>query len=447
MPATHRFLRWLPASLAMRIFLVLLIGILLAAALTFSLAQRDRREVIAHFHARETAQRVSDLLNLLSMLPSEERQQALDELSHDEWRLAPTATCTGRPVPMLARELAQGVSDKVRIDGAVRVSKRVERSSPPGALMLAVRGTFADGSEFCIVHQVQRRIPHPIEQWRFPLNLAIFVALIALLSGFAVRLALRPLRRMTTAAEAFGRDIRQPALDTDGPAEVRQAAQAFNVMQERVREAMAERTQILAAVTHDLKTPLTRMRLRLEACTDTALSEKLGGDLDAMQRLVDEGLDLARSMTSTEAPVRMDIGALLASIADDAADAGQPVRYAGPTGILADGQPNGLRRAIENLVDNALKYGSEADIRLETAKDKIIVRILDRGPGIPADRLDEVLQPFVRLEASRSRESGGTGLGLAIAANLVAAQGGTLTLANAPDGGLEARITLPRPAG
>lgn len=435
--------RWMPASLAVRVFIVLLLGILLAAALTFDLAQRDRREVIAHFHARETAQRVSDLLNLLAMLPAEKRQQALDELSHDEWRLAPADACNGPRASLLARGLEERLSAKVRLDAAVRVPQRRERMAPPA---LAVRGSFADGSAFCIVHQSPRRISQPIEQWRYPFSLALFVALIALLSWFAVRLVLRPLQRMTTAAEAFGRDIRQPPLDTGGPAEVRQAAQVFNVMQDRIREAMAERTQILAAVTHDLKTPLTRMRLRLEACEDAGLREKLGGDLDAMQRLVDEGLDLARSMASGEAAVRMDVGALLASIADDAADAGQPVRYAGPTGVLTEGQPNGLRRAIENLIDNALKYGGEADILLETAKDAIVVRILDRGPGIPADRLDEVLQPFVRLEASRSRESGGTGLGLAIAANLVAAQGGTLTLDNRPDGGLEARIALPRPA-
>ncbi len=439
--------RCMPASLAMRIFLVLLLGILLAAALTFGLAQRDRREVIAHFHARETAQRVSDLLNLLALLPAERRWQALDELSRDEWRLAPADACTGLPAPHLAHGLEERLSAKVRLDAAMRIVRRPgPGGGPPGPPALAVRGSFADGAAFCLVHQSQRRAPPQIEQWRFPLSLTLFVALIALVSWFAVRLALRPLQRMTTAAEAFGRDLRQPALDTSGPAEVRQAAQAFNVMQDRVREVMAERTQILAAVTHDLKTPLTRMRLRLEACDDPALREKLAGDLDAMQRLVDEGLTLARSMESGEAAVRVDVGALLASIADDAADAGQPVRYAGATGVLAECRPNDLRRAIENLVDNALKYGHEADIRLETTPAAIHVRVLDRGPGIAEDKLDEVLRPFVRLEASRSRESGGTGLGLAIAANLVAAQGGTLKLANRSGGGLEACIALPRPA-
>lgn len=442
----------MPNSLAMRIFLVLLGGILLAAALTFGLAQQDRRQVIAHFHARETAQRISDLLNLLAMLPAEKRQRALDELSHEEWRFAPPASCAGRPAPHLAKELGERLSGMVQLEAAMRFGPRPEsapprpQAGPPRAPTLAVRGRFADGAAFCIVHQGQRRPPAPIEQWRFPASLALFVALIALVCWLAVRLALRPLRRMAEAATAFGRDIRHPPLATGGPAEVRQAAEAFNAMQEQVRGAMAERTQILAAVTHDLKTPLTRMRLRLEASAEPALRDKLGGDLDAMQRLVNEGLELARSLDASEDSARVDVGALLASIADDAADAGQPVRYEGATGVLADCRPNGLRRAIENLVGNALKYGGEAEIRLEATPAALAVRVLDRGPGIPEDNLGEVLRPFVRLEASRSRESGGTGLGLAIASNLIAAQGGTLTLANRPQGGLEARITLPRPA-
>ncbi|MBI2305728.1 MAG: HAMP domain-containing protein [Rhodocyclales bacterium] len=438
--------RLMPNSLAMRIFLVLLLGILVAAALTFGLAQQDRREVIAHFHARENAQRIADLLRMLATLPPAQRRKAVDELNPAEWRAMPLAGCAGRPAPVLAQGLEERLGGRVTIEAALRLPppEASPQHPPPRPPAVAVRGRFADGEPFCITHQGQRRPPPQIEQWRFPLNLALFVTLLALVCWLAVRLALRPLQRMAAAAAAFGRDLRHPPLPTSGPSEVWQAAQAFNVMQEQVREVMAERTQILAAVTHDLKTPLTRMRLRLEACTDPALREKLGGDLNAMQRLVDEGLELARSLESSEAAARLDVGALLASIADDAADAGQPVRYEGPTGVLADCRPNGLRRAIENLVDNALKYGQDAEIRLETTTDALHLRILDHGPGIAEANLADVLRPFVRLEASRSRESGGTGLGLTIASNLIAAQGGTLVLANRPEGGLEAHITLPR---
>ena len=432
--------RLMSTSLTLRIFLVLLVGVLLAAALTFWLAQRDRRHVIEHFHGREAVQRVADMLRLLATLPPAQRRATLGALNPAEWRLGDSQQCSGQPAPHLEQGLKDRLGERMVIASAMRLEPLPQPPHPP---ILGVRGNFADGEAFCLVHQGQRRMPPQIEQWRFPASLALFVALIALVCWFAVRLALRPLQRMTAAAEAFGHDMRHPPLDTSGPAEVRQAAQAFNVMQERVRNAMAERTQILAAVTHDLKTPLTRMRLRLESCTDETMKDKLGSDIAAMQGLVDEGLDLARSLESREASVRLDLDALLSSIADDAADAGQAVCYEGLAGVLVDGQPSALRRAIENLIDNALKYGIDADIRLERNPGEAVIRILDHGPGIPGQHLADVLRPFFRLETSRSRESGGTGLGLTIAGNLVAVQGGNLTLSNLPAGGLEARITLP----
>jgi signal transduction histidine kinase len=433
----------LPASLALRIFLVLLVGVLLSAVLAFNLAQRDRRAVIEHFHGREAVQRIADMLRLLANLPQAQRNTALSPFNPVEWRLTSTDECSGRPAPHLTQGLTDRLAGTLTIDNASRFDTTEQMPIPP---TLAVRGHFADGSEFCLVHKGERRVPPQIEQWRFPVSLGLFVLLIALVSWFAVRLALRPLQHMAAAAEAFGRDIHQPPLDTSGPSEVGQAAQAFNAMQEKVRAFMAERTQILAAVTHDLKTPLTRMRLRLENCNDDPLREKLGNDLAAMQTLIDEGLDLSRSLQSTETGVRIDVGALLSSIADDAADAGQPVQFeeqAQGHPVLADCRPNGLRRAIENLIDNALKYGKTAEISLVTTADSALIRIRDHGPGIPEESLEEVLRPFVRLENSRSRESGGTGLGLAIASNLLAAQGATLTLTNLPEGGLEARIELP----
>lgn len=437
-----------PTSLTLRIFLVLLVGVSAAAALTFWLAQRDRREVIAHFHGREASQRFADTIRLLAALPKEQRRNALAGFNRDEWRIVAPENCNGLPAPHLGQGLADRIGNIITVDATVRFPRQEvagDPPGPPGPPLLGVRGRFSDGDAFCLLHQGQRRMPPQIEQGRFPASLALFGVLIAFVSWFAVRLALRPLQRMTAAAEAFGNDIHHPPLATNGPTEVRQAATAFNRMQERVREMMAERTQILAAVTHDLKTPLTRMRLRLEGCSDDALREKLGGDLVAMQRLVDEGLELARSMQSVEPAARLDLDALLSAIADDAADAGQAVRYSGATrgSIQTSCKPNALRRAVENLVDNAIKYGGGALLALSAEEGLACIRISDEGPGIPDERLAEVLRPFVRLESSRSRESGGTGLGLAIASNLVSAQGGRLVLENRPTGGLAATIMLP----
>jgi len=251
---------------------------------------------------------------------------------------------------------------------------------------------------------------------------------------------------MAQAAEDFGRDIAaHPPMDVSGPTEVRRAAQAFNAMQERILSYMAERTQILSAVTHDLKTPLTRMRLRLEHCADEPLKDKLLGDVAAMQSLVDEGLELARSLDTSEVTKPVDLGALLESLCDDAAEAGQAVRFDVSRGqrALVAGRPNALRRVFTNLIDNAVKYGHYAHVSLERRDGMARVRVRDGGSGIPEEHLLDVLKPFVRLEASRSRDTGGTGLGLAIAANLLKSQQGTLTLRNLPQGGLEATVVLP----
>ena len=252
-------------SLTLRVFLVLLVGVLVAATLTFTLAQRDRREVIAHFHGREAAQRIADMLRVLGALPPDRRAAVVASLNPEEWRLASADTCNGGPAPHLKQGLDERLGGAVRIERATRFDADDDQPGPPA---LAVSGRFSDGEPFCLVHQGKRRVPPQIEQWRFPASLVLFVGLIALVAWFAVRLALRPLARLGEAMEAFGRDIRHPPLKACGPREVRQVQAAFNAMQERVRGYMAERTQILAAVTHDLKTPLTRMRLRAESCDD-----------------------------------------------------------------------------------------------------------------------------------------------------------------------------------
>jgi len=291
--------------------------------------------------------------------------------------------------------------------------------------------------------------PHPrlrrVERANFHRRDALVVAIMALVAWLVVRLALRPLQRMTDAAESLGRDIAHPPIDESGPIEVRRAARAFNAMQQDIRAYMAERTQILAAVAHDLKTPLTRLRLRLENCTDEVLREKLGRDLDAMQALVEEGLDLARSLDNEEATQPADLDALLQSLCDDFADTGLPVTYQGLAGsrTVVACKPKALVRVFSNLIDNAVKYGQQARVSLERRDGAACVLVRDDGPGIPEDRMHDMLKPFVRLESSRSRETGGTGLGLAIAANLLRPQQGTIGLRNRPEGGLEVTVRLP----
>ncbi len=200
---------------------------------------------------------------------------------------------------------------------------------------------------------------------------------------------------------------------------------------------------MLAAITHDLQTPLTRLRLRLEKVEDPALRAKLIEDLGGTQMLVREGLDLARSMDSTEPMQLLDIDSLLDSACADAGDAGQDVACEGRIRVSLAAQPRALRRCLTNLLDNAVKYGRQARVTLSQEQDRVVIRIRDSGAGIPADQLDAVFDPFFRLETSRSRDTGGTGLGLTIARNIAENHGGSLTLANHPEGGLEATIRLP----
>lgn len=226
---------------------------------------------------------------------------------------------------------------------------------------------------------------------------------------------------------------------------MQRAARAFNAMQKRIHDHLQERARIPAAISHDLQTPITRMKLRVEMADQPALRDKLLQDLDSMTRLVREGIALARAAEPlAEAPQRMSLNALLDSIACDYADIGKAVSFrAGKGADVMTLQPQALRRIMSNLIDNGLKYAEKVEISLSYPPNgDVIIHVVDDGPGIPEGELTAVLQPFYRLEQSRNRDTGGTGLGLAIAAQLAGQMQGSLTLHNLQQGGLEARVRL-----
>ena len=224
---------------------------------------------------------------------------------------------------------------------------------------------------------------------------------------------------------------------------VRRAATAFNAMQARIARDVRERTSLLAAITHDLHTPVTRLRLRMEKVTDEALRAKLVADLDAMRSTIREGLDLARSIDARETPQSIDLDSMLESVVADACEAGHDATLEGRTRCFVLGSPNGIRRCLTNVLDNAVAYGGCARVECAPSGDRAIVFVRDGGPGIPEAQLERVFEPFVRVENSRSRETGGTGIGLTIARNIVTRMGGTIALRNLPMGGLEVRLDLP----
>jgi protein-histidine pros-kinase len=371
-----------------------------------------------------------------------ERAARLAGMERPGYRYSLAALPEGRPLgedfehPAWAR-LREGLAGRPL---EIRAAFDGEHRRP--TLYLGTR--LADGSPFLVA------ATPPLPHVPSPRNFAAMAALvlgIVLLTWFAVRLATRPLSRLARAAEALGEDLDRPPLAEEGPLEVRRAATAFNRMQARLRSLFAERTRILAAVSHDLQTPITRMRLRAELMDDEILRDKLLADLAAMQALVEEGLAYAGSSSAPKEAVSVtDLDALVASLVADYADAGRPVSLAGTYGRPVGTRPHTLRRLFGNLVDNALKFGGSAEVAIEACGDAAVIAVRDRGPGIPEAELEKVFEPFYRLESSRNRDTGGTGLGLAIARQLAGSLGASLSLSNRPGGGLEARLALPAEA-
>jgi signal transduction histidine kinase len=279
---------------------------------------------------------------------------------------------------------------------------------------------------------------------RLALTLLILLGTVIVLSLVAVRWVTGPLSALATAAEKLGEDINRPPLPETGPIEAQRAAKAFNTMQQRLSRFIADRTRIFTAMSHDLKTPITRLRLRAEMLDDEALRAKFAKDLQEMEAMVTQTLDFMRDASTQEAVQRVDAMALLESLQTDYHDTGSRVEIEGKVAQPYPGRPLALRRCLTNLVDNAIRYGGRATIKVEDAADRLTVRILDEGPGIPEQELEQAFEPFFRGEASRSRATGGNGLGLGIARNIARAHGGDLVLRNRPEGGLEAIITLPR---
>lgn len=253
----------------------------------------------------------------------------------------------------------------------------------------------------------------------------------------------RPIQRLSEAAEHLSEDLESAPLEERGPQEVRQAAHAFNRMQERIRAQVSQRSRMLAAVSHDLRTPLARMRLRVEQVEDEALRGRLSQDLGDMVGMLDSTLSYFNEQRAQEALQWFDVQALVESLAEDALDQGEQVTVSGHCAPLR-AQPLAMRSCVANLVDNALRYAGHAHVRLEDGQKQVRIEVRDKGPGIPAELREAVFEPFYRLESSRNRNSGGIGLGLTIARDSARRQGGDLELLASEGGGLLARLTLPR---
>ncbi|ANI33940.1 HAMP domain-containing sensor histidine kinase [Pseudomonas plecoglossicida] len=427
-------MKW-PRTLASRLAMIFFTGLVLAYGLSFGLQAYERYISSRSMMLSNLEQDVATSVAILDRLPAAERAAWLPRLERRTYRyrldqgLAGEAMASSDP-PMAAASIVKAIGSDYRLTF-------LEIPGPNAHFQAHLN--LADGAPLTID---VTPATVPVARW-LPVVLLIQLAVLLLCTWLAVRLAIGPLTRLAQAVDNLDPDQPGVQLDESGPREVRYAAVAFNALQARIAAHLKERMQLLAAISHDLQTPITRMKLRVEVMDEGVEKDKFGSDLDEMEHLVREGVAYARSMdSSTEATCRVNLDAFLDSLVFDYQDSGAQVERHGSSGTLLETRPHALRRVLVNLVDNALKFAGAAELQVSREGSTTIIRVLDNGPGIPGDELDEVLKPFYRVEGSRNRSTGGTGLGLAIAHQLIQAMGGRLTLSNREQGGLCAQIEL-----
>ncbi len=321
-----------------------------------------------------------------------------------------------------------------------------KRSSGPSVYQATAVVPLHDGTWVVIEDSAPGYLPLPYFPFTSIMAIEMFFVAISFLAFY---LCVKPLRRLARAADRFGRDIRTPALPETGPMEVREASQAFNRMQTSIREFLDERERTLAAVSHDLRTPLTRMRLRVEQL-DESQRGPLQKDIGELQQIMDTTIDIARSKSEKVAVV--DVMSLIESLVEDRQDMGQDIRmeerFQDPEALFSvrpiSARPLSMKRCLANLMDNALRYGGHVVVDVVDSDTMLSVIISDSGPGIAEAELKKVFEPFYRVERSRNRSTGGTGLGLSIARSMARMHGGDVTLENRPEGGLKATATFKR---
>jgi signal transduction histidine kinase len=477
--------RFLPKSLFGQTLLILLVGLVISHLIGAWIYAGAREQAVRAIGGFAAAQRVANLARLVEEAPPDWRARIVQALSDPTFRVALLAQPPDQP-PADADGAAKAIEDYVRQqlpdrpDRQVRAAVLEPTDRPPGAFFgppfdrrpfqgpmgepdgmgmmmhgmmgpgfgpfgawrgLQVAVKLSDGQWLSFATALPQGAPSV--SWQFIISMALMGLIVLAVATWAVRRVTAPLGVLSAAADRLGRDVTAEPLAETGTVEMQSAARAFNRMQERLRRLIESRTQMLAALSHDLRTPLTLLRLRTEEVADADERDKMLATIGEMDEMIGTTLAFARDEVHAEPRRKVDIAALLASVVDDMADAGLPVTMTPAAPLIHDCQPGALKRALTNLLDNAVKYGKRAQAAIATVGNAIEIAIDDDGPGIPEAELARVFQPFYRVEDSRSRDTGGTGLGLAIAQSIVQAHGGELTLANRTGGGLRACIRLP----
>jgi signal transduction histidine kinase len=428
-----------PRTLFVRLLLIVTAGLLAAQLLGAWLQLSERQRAVGSTVSLGLTQRLAAVVRAIDHQPPAARAALAADLSTPRLKLGLLAAAPA--VHAAAGRNHEFTADLQRLVGPAN-EVRVPRMPGIGDFYFDVYVRLSGGDWL----RIDGGAPPETFAWPWSLviNLGLVLVAVTALVWWAARQALCPLSELADAALALGEDLGRRPLSEDGPQEVRRAAQAFNAMQTRIRAGIEERERFLAAVSHDLRTPVTRLRLRGEMLKDPDLRERTLRDLDDMQGMLNDSLDFLSGKLVEEPTRSLDIVALLESVADDASDTGQAVTLRAPPGPLRlNARPRALRRALANLIDNAVKFGSRARIDVFALGQELHVAVDDDGPGLGEHQLARAFEPFYRAENSRSRETGGVGLGLAIVRQVARSHGGEVELQNRPEGGLRALMRLP----
>ena len=444
--------RLIPDTLAGRTIVILLVGLGLFHLWSIWVYQAGTESLLGSTRERQLAERLISAERAIAELPPEEREHTAHALSTADMEIHWSPASLINEVPVEGEQLGllrerlrelipERADDQIRLGFAGEGSAN-DRDQDAYRHLLLASVQLRDGS-WVNFSAARFHGPAPAEHG-FLASLTAMALGILIVSILMVRSVTAPLRTLAGAAHRIGIDIAAPELPEQGPREVRQAAKAFNDMQARIRRLINDRTQTLAAVSHDLKTPITRLRLRAEFIRDEEVRRMIDGDLDEMERMIDSTLAFLRGDATAEESKFVDIGTILQTLCNSSADAGHDVVLSGDRHATLRCKPLAIKRAFSNVIDNAVNYGSRARVALRDGAQEIVVTIDDDGPGIPEDEREKVFDPFYRVEASRSRETGGTGLGLTLARTVVRAHGGDIVLQDGEAGGLRVAVSLPK---
>ncbi len=477
----------IPRRLAPQLILLLLAALIFSQIVNIFLLGRERQFALANLARDNALWRTANVVQLLEATPPKLQKQVLRTVSNSRTRFTigdtPVVAKTGgdesmeaRLAAYLKRKLDHGRQARVAVIYDDRFQEGIgdnwhdRRGAPPDGREPNPRGSMdaMHGRRdnffkkhrwfslkgvrlFAAIELKSGKWLNIESNFRLPkpslvpilLPIVIMALLTILIIWVCVYRLTKPLRTLEAAANDLGRGADVKPLKEAGPAEVRAVTRSFNQMQERLTRFISDRTRMLAAISHDLRTPITSMRIRAEFIDDDEDRERMITTLDEMQAMVEETLAFTREDSKQEELRSVDLGGLLESITNDQEDMGNQVSVEAQTRVVLKCRPMSLKRAFQNLIGNAIRYGEEAEVSFRTDEAHAEVRIADKGPGIPQNRLEDVFEPFVRLEESRNEGTGGIGLGLAITRSIIHAQGGTIRLENGEEKGLIAIVRLP----